>query len=346
MQMEREMSGERVAPVDPRRRRAANRRREPPTPAAEPDRKPPEPFKGGKPPLAAGTTVDAALDVLLRAALSHCLGNRPAVLAGDPEGVHQMRVGLRRLRSTLSTFRPSVAEGELAPLLDEARALFAQLGEVREADVFLLETLTEAEADGLPDRPARATRSAVLACRERSFATLAGHLESPDFDRFVKELTAWIDGRRWRDDGEPVLALRQGMRIEEFLGPRLDRAWRRVLKRARKAEKGSLSDWHQVRIAIKRVRYVGEQLSDVYGDAAARFSKKMQRLQEDLGHLNDLATTDAVIDRAETEAPARLRPAVREARLFLAGWRAGQEKALGRALRKDGEKLRRTPGFW
>jgi hypothetical protein len=38
------------------------------------------------------------------ACLKQMIGNNPALLAGDPEGVHQMRVGLQRLRAAISLF--------------------------------------------------------------------------------------------------------------------------------------------------------------------------------------------------------------------------------------------------
>src|SRR5262249_2678050 len=54
--------------------------------------------------LAAGTSTREALKIIGRACLKQIVRNKPALIKGDPEGVHQMRVGLRRLRTAMSLF--------------------------------------------------------------------------------------------------------------------------------------------------------------------------------------------------------------------------------------------------
>ena len=73
-----------------------------------------------------GMSVEAALQRIGRRCLTHILSNEQAVLAGDPEGIHQMRVAVRRLRSAL--FGLEVAPtGEALPLglggIEMARSL-------------------------------------------------------------------------------------------------------------------------------------------------------------------------------------------------------------------------------
>src|SRR5687767_9632189 len=46
--------------------------------------------------------VPGAFQEIVAAGLGHLLANQPAAAAGDPEGVHQMRVAIRRLRTALA----------------------------------------------------------------------------------------------------------------------------------------------------------------------------------------------------------------------------------------------------
>ena len=61
-------------------------------------------FHGSKIILQPDTSIAAAFQVIGRSVLRHIAANEPAVRAADPEGVHQMRVGVRRLRAAIAVF--------------------------------------------------------------------------------------------------------------------------------------------------------------------------------------------------------------------------------------------------
>ena len=65
------------------------------------------------------------------------VGNERALLAGDPEGVHQMRVGLRRLRAAMSLFSRILRDPETAALKDELKWLTGELAPARELEVLM-----------------------------------------------------------------------------------------------------------------------------------------------------------------------------------------------------------------
>jgi len=77
----------------------------------------------------------------------------PGVRRGDAESVHKMRVGTRRLRSTLKTFKRSFRPEQVAYLKPELKWLAAQLGEVRDGQVLerkLLAAVEDAGGDFAP----------------------------------------------------------------------------------------------------------------------------------------------------------------------------------------------------
>ena len=73
-------------------------------------------------------TAGDALEAVLRECVAHWTANEgPALDGHDPEGVHQMRVGLRRLRSALSVFAPLLPPDDIAWLKDGSRSALRAL---------------------------------------------------------------------------------------------------------------------------------------------------------------------------------------------------------------------------
>src|SRR5262249_14932028 len=71
--------------------------------------------------LATNMTVEQAFRAIGRECLRQVVANRPAVERGDPEGVHQMRVGLRRLRAAISIFTDVVNDSRIGRIKAELK---------------------------------------------------------------------------------------------------------------------------------------------------------------------------------------------------------------------------------
>src|SRR5262249_174376 len=84
--------------------------------------------------LMPGATTRDGFKAIGLACLKQMIGNEPALLAGDPEGVHQMRVGLRRLRAAISLFADILPDPQTAALKDELKWLTGELGPARERE--------------------------------------------------------------------------------------------------------------------------------------------------------------------------------------------------------------------
>ena len=100
-----------------------------------------EGYAGHKAPalaLARGISVNEALGKIFRVCANQCAANQDAVLdRGDPEGVHQFRVALRRMRSALVVFKTVLPPEHNAWLNREASRLIDVLGPARDWDVFI-----------------------------------------------------------------------------------------------------------------------------------------------------------------------------------------------------------------
>ena len=250
----------------------------------------------------AGATVGDAGQMVLRNAFEHFLRNLPAAsLYGDVEAVHQMRVGLRRLRAFTSVFRGTVGDPFRAEL-EELQQLFAALAEVRECDVFLESTLPLIRPQQLQASERAAFEVTARLHRASALGALRRVFDGPDLARVVSALALRLQGDGWRDR-TPRADLLAHVGAATFAARRI-RTLHRKLVHARPERSDELDGWHRARVRAKKVRYALEPLRSVYPRPASRlkpYAKALETLQEGLGLLNDLRTAADVVVRLVPE---------------------------------------------
>lgn len=271
-------------------------------------------------PFNSDTTIDQALTAVFNACFKHWTANEHAVLDGrDPEGVHQMRVGLRRLRSALSIFGPLLPEEALKWLKKEARYAIGALGEARDLDVFLAELLAPV-IDEFPGNPAiTALWHEARRVRERGYEHARTTIASPRYTEFVLRFGAWVEGSRWRSDesadvfDKPLLG---------YANKLLEHRHHRAFKLGRKFEKLCVEDRHRVRIALKQLRYTSEFFESLHpGHGTRRDVKSLSRMQDSLGHLNDVAVAERLVNAlAEGAVLPSEQSVLQHAAGLLIGW--------------------------
>jgi triphosphatase len=290
------------------------------------------PVRLRRPHLEADATLPEAVRILLRHALEHALANVPAILGnGSPAAIHQMRVGLRRLRSAVSAFEPALDLTEAEDLIDGVKMLFALLGEVRDADVFLTETLPAIPASVLTKRRRASLERTVAAYRAYALMDLQSHLESADFAHVSAHLHGWIEDGDWLADPQS-----SDVPVRDFALDRLQHMRRKFAKLGKRALTGSLDDWHRVRIMAKKLRYASESLMPAIGDKLdSGYAKRLARLQDSLGHINDAHSVRALLGQARAVVLARSRPSYAEAMRACTGWGQATAKAASRKIADD-----------
>ncbi|WP_342643137.1 CHAD domain-containing protein [Rhodoligotrophos ferricapiens] len=293
-----------------------------------------------------------AIRLMLRHSFTHFLKNFAAAEAGVPEGIHQVRVGLRRFRSTISAFSPVMNTAGADGLIAGVKKLFTVLGTVREADVFLAENLPELAAAGMTPRLVDVVREETGRYRREAQDQLAAVLASTATARLVIELYGWIESGAWLKQDSPVDRLLAQRPVGDFAAPRLRKLHKRLLKKGKAARLSIvLDDWHEARIAAKKLRYAAEPLLstlDLPRDAADGYRKTVEAIQGELGHLNDLHVAEDFLSKViKTAAPQRRR-SLKSALAVLKDWRARVEDEFiagaGRAFRrfeKEGFPLRK-----
>lgn len=282
-------------------------------------------------------------DAFRRVALN-CLAqieaNEPGVLLHDVESLHQMRVGLRRLRAALDLFQDLLTPGPA--LRAELDWLAGQLGAARDWDVLAGSTLRMLEKDaewgGLqPLREGAQRRAGAL------HEDIAAALRTPRYARLMAELGGWLDGQRWRRQGSGSSAGRAAALLDApartGLRPLLDHAQRRLRKRARKANQAAGGDAdarHLLRIAAKKARYAAEFFHDLLpSKRVERYVAALSALQDRLGALNDIAVADQLLSEFSDE------PGLSEHSIYARGYLAAVSCHDSRKLRQPLKRLGR-----
>ncbi len=294
------------------------------------------------------TAIPEAAAAMMRSAFAQVLANHAALVqTAHPEAVHQMRVGLRRLRSTLSAFGPVLDVSGAAGMLAAAKSLFSRLGDVRDADVFAAETAASFPKDLLDARLAKVLAEEVARFRERAFADVIALLAGPEFARLTVRWHGWIEDGEWLRDERPVDRLLARRPVGEFAATRLANMHRRLVKRGRRALKGDIDDWHRARIAAKRARYAGApllQVLDEGGKGARRYSKRLARLQDDLGKFNDMCNVAPFLQRVRETVPEHAKADFVEAAAFCSGWSGAEVARAVSRLGKSWKKFEAAQG--
>ena len=206
-----------------------------------------------------------------------------ARLGDDPEGVHLMRVAVRRLRSDLRLFRRVLTPIAPADLGPELSWLGAELGAVRDADV-LWSVVTD-RLDRMPAPDRGAARLLLPALEDGRRAARADLVQALGSERYSTLLVS-LD-----DLATSPISTAAGRQPARRLMPRLARrAWRRLHSAAEAL--GPRADdpdqLHHLRILTKRARYAIEACDSAGVSGSRKLARRLARLQDHLGELHDL----------------------------------------------------------
>jgi CHAD domain-containing protein len=219
-----------------------------------------------------------------------------AVRRDKPDAGHQMRVTVRRLRSTLQSFTAIVSGPETQSLRAELKWLGGVLGDARDAEVlsgYLHAGLAAVPAE-LVLGPAQARITAHFAPLEASsHQALLEALDSPRYRALVSDLSRLLE--RPPLTGE---AAEPAGRVLPKAVARDIRRTRRRMRRANRTPAGHERDvaLHEARKSAKRARYAAEAAGPALGrKPGRRLVKRIKNVQSVLGDHQDavLARTAA-----------------------------------------------------
>lgn len=254
----------------------------------------PEPTKIDPPALERDMPVWQAFVAIALSCLAQILANQAVIDAGhSPDGLHKLRVGIRRLRAALTTFKPLLSPDRREAIGQELRWLQGAVSEARDWDVFIGELARMGEGE----RALSAMRAAAEAAREGAYDGVRQALGSKRYTRLVLDLGSWLH------EGESGA---RAAGLKPFLRTALSKRRDRVLALGGAIDTFGEEQLHELRKAIKKYRYALEFGQPLFRDKP-RLRKRLSALsdlQEVLGRVNDAAIGRRLISATLSKAPA------------------------------------------
>lgn len=251
---------------------------------------------------------------LQRAVVAHCLqqilgpASDMAEGANDEEQLHQLRIGIRRLRTALRELAP-LAPGNFDPAWEPALVdVFQQLGHLRDRSQVMQHIGAELRAAGGPPIPSHRDDDAGLGA--------AAHIvRHAAFQVALVGLMAFTT--QGLDDTGCDLAGLDARTTRRLLQQRLRALHVQVQKGARGFATRSPQAQHRLRKRLKRLRYLTEFVAPALDTHSTRFLDSLQPALSALGRLNDERVAAALYRKlAESGEPNAW---------FGVGWLAGRE---------------------
>lgn len=279
-----------------------------------------------------------ALRTIVEETLGHLLANQPAALAGDPEGVHQVRIAVRRIRSALRLFSPHLELHGTRLFEGELRRGGRTIGEARDWDVFCYEILPRVCETPKARKFAGMMRAPAEARRGAAHEHCVRQLQDPSFRALVLGLAAWIEGSD--QVGDKVLK----RDIKDLAGKLLDRLDAKAAKRGRAVRPDAeASELHPLRKSLKKLRYSIEFLESIAPPKKPKqFLRRLKKLQDALGEINDAAMATRLAEGLASDKHLELAPSVAAISWSQARAARGAMKALAKSWRAYCDE----PRFW
>jgi CHAD domain-containing protein len=256
----------------------------------------------GPPALLAGKRAPGAavVTVYLGEQLRLLLAEDAAVRLEEPEGIHNMRSAIRRLRSVLTAYRKLYRAMPVSRLRDELDWLGGLLGDPRDSEV-VLEGLHRHLAELPPGVGTDAAREQVErkagATFDAGYRRVQKALQSERYFRLLDNLEDFRDHPPVRAE-----AVAAGRKLAAKAVDKSVRRLRRAHKAARLARRGTDHEnaLHQVRKEAKRLRHVAELAVLVQGKRAGKVAKAAHKQQKILGEFHDAVVASNLLQELES----------------------------------------------
>lgn len=267
--------------------------------------------------LKRGANANIAFKEIIWDCINHLQKNQDMVLYGtDVEGVHQMRVALRRLRSAFSLFKKLLNHENTDVLKSELGWLSGILGEARDLDVFLTQSIPAIIAQfehhsGLLELHQKAELAKV-----ETYKTVQEALLSQRYQCFILMLGAWLENEKWGG----CIHDSKDVKVLDIANTMLKKRHKQLRESGKGLTRMDAEERHATRIAAKKLRYAAEFFASLYSSKkSTAFIRSLSQLQDCLGVLNDINTTEKLVKKLIVSRPNRK---INEAAYICAGWNA------------------------
>jgi len=297
--------------------------------------------------LAEDCTGEDALVATVDNCLTHLSANEECALAGiDPEGVHQMRVALRRLDASLALYEPLIPQSQLDRLQRRIKSITQILGPARDWDVFIGDMLDPVASNMPNDADLKLLRNIALRQRMAAYREVHKTLRSQAYREMWQEMALWLAEREWRQQAVSEKSVQLMSGVRSFSEAVLEKAHRKLLKRGKGFAVLDPHERHKLRIRIKKVRYASEFFSPLYHvERGENFLVALRDMQDDLGKLNDVESARGLMDGLAGGEAERARRIARAGGLVI-GWHRHAAALREKQIVRHWHRLKKAEPFW
>lgn len=302
----------------------------------------PRPVKARPPALTHDISAEDAFRLTLLQCKWQIASNVGAVvMARDVEGIHQMRVGFRRLRVAFTAFGGDFRNPQMGRLKDRAKSLSEKLAPARDLDVFVEELLEPAVKANGKLEGFEALRARACDARRIAWDFAVAHVTGSGFEAYLDDLSHAIDRRFEAGDFASHRHMAFEMPAVEIARRVLEHRFDQVKHRAKNLKVMSAANRHQLRIALKKLRYTAEFFESLF-DGGGSFMKSLSKMQDVLGALNDVAVAKGTLEKlAHGESDALCFAAG-----MVYGWHLDRASHVWKGAKKRWKKLEQCEPFW
>ena len=298
-------------------------------------------FKAKVPSLDKNSDAKTAFKIIARECITHLESNRDIVLKeADIEGVHQMRVALRRLRSAFSLFKECLNSEESLLILTEVKWLANKLGKVRDLDVLITETLPTISEysnshNGILFFSKHARQARRVVCKDMQEA-----ITSQRYHRLLLTLSSWLESESWLEQQSKA----NHSKLLKFSKKPLNKFYKRLMQNKLRFKEMQPEERHKVRITAKKLRYAMEFFYNLYpSKEISKFIKKLAKLQDSLGQMNDISVTGVLLGSISKTNPSA---SLSEAIPVFESWGSKKIKEECSSVDSALKKLLKVKPFW
>jgi inorganic triphosphatase YgiF len=297
--------------------------------------------------LESGMSTGKAFQVIGRSILRHVVDNESAVRKGDSEGVHQMRVGLRKLRAAISIFAELVDDRQTQRIESEIIWMTGELGSARDLDVYI-KTRIEPLRKLRPRKSGLREFAGDLAIRRRTaFKKMKHAIDSPRYRSLILDILQWIEAGEWLKHSKSG-ACRP---VHRFAAKSLAQQCKKVLRKQKGVAEFDSRQLHKLRIRFKKLRYSCEFFGSLFDSRKMshrrrRFTDCVADLQDNLGALNDISVHQKMATALVAEKTSTQHPKCDFAAGIVSGREQGEIETFLKTVSKTARKLSQMRPFW
>jgi inorganic triphosphatase YgiF len=252
---------------------------------------PPQVSKAQLPTLTRKMNANIAFKEIVWECMHHLQRNQNVIMqTSDIEGVHQMRIALRRLRSAFNLLKIIMGHKKCAFILSELKWLSHILGKARDIDVLLTQTMPSVSNQLIHHQGLLILQQLAFNRQIKCYGFIREALLSQRYNCLLLTIGSWLEHEKWKETKKHYKLISVATRT-------LNKFHKQLLRHNNQLNDMSPEQRHASRIASKKLRYAAEFFSSLYpGKNCTQYIKTLMQIQDCLGQINDMNVAEKLLD--------------------------------------------------